>query len=350
MKSMRSLSGVGIFRISFIFGICLIFTLMGCSSKSPVQEGSPHAEFPATLADSIPFDRLGSGKLVFGRIGEFGNSYQGVYVIDIDHRRSWGISGGIYDGPAVSPDGEKIAYVTLKIGLPESGYDVYVMNVDGTGSQRVSDIEGRENSPSWTPDGKQIVFYSYLYNTPGIPVYSQSAGQNPSDRTIIVDFYKVNPPYVYWPLDPVAVSPDGRMVVLADYIWTFDRDGSNVRHFDRYFHSPAWSPDGKTLAGLSVASDSDMQITSVSVILFDSLGAEPTTLISLPASGTVGFWAGTDNQFSLCWSPDGSKIAFTRQDGIEYGAHIFLINRDGTALTQVTNAAEVTDMSLSWSR
>jgi len=317
---------------------------VGCNKQATSPPNLP--SFPP-LVDPIPFSELGSGKLVFERIGPVDNNYRGVYVVDIDHQRSWGIDSGfvVYDGPAVSPDGQKIAYTSNN---PE-GYNVFIMNIDGTGSQLVSDIDGIAESPSWTPDSKKIVFYSYL-NAPSIPVYCQSPVPNPPDRTAIIDFYKLNPPYVYWPFDPVSISSNGKMVVLADYIWTFDSDGSNIRHFDQYFHSPSWSPDGNSLAGLLVTSDSRFNITSVSVVLFDSVGAEPKTLFSLSATGTLNFWEGVSNQYSLCWSPDGSKIAFIRPDGVEYGAHIYVINRDGTGLTQVTTAGGVTDMSLSWSR
>jgi hypothetical protein len=79
---------------------------MGCDKENPVESSSPTSSSPP-LTDRIPFDKLGQGKLVFERLGPYG----GVYVVDIDHRRSWGIDG-VGGGPAASPDGQRIAYTT----------------------------------------------------------------------------------------------------------------------------------------------------------------------------------------------------------------------------------------------
>jgi len=66
-----------------------------------------------TFDDSIPYNILGHGKLVFERIGPVDNAYNGVCVVDMDQQRKWEISGEIMNDPAVSPDGNNIAYTNL---------------------------------------------------------------------------------------------------------------------------------------------------------------------------------------------------------------------------------------------
>jgi Tol biopolymer transport system component len=134
---------------------------------------------------------------------------------------------------------------------------------------------------------------------------------------------------------------------------TLDADGSNIKHVisrpieGEQLCSPAWSPDGQNIALLSLRRDST-GITSIAVVVYAPDGAGADTLVSLPASG-VSIWGANDNNYSLCWSPDGSQIAFTRPDGKDVGSHIYLIRKDHTGLTQVTFADGVSDMSLSWS-
>ena len=54
------------------------------------------------------------------------------------------------DGPAFSPDGKRIAFARLGLGIVS-------MNVDGSG-RRVLTKNGRDSFPAWSPDGKQIAF------------------------------------------------------------------------------------------------------------------------------------------------------------------------------------------------
>jgi Tol biopolymer transport system component len=55
-----------------------------------------------------------------------------------------------------SPDGTKLAFYRG----PEGDRDIYIINVDGTGLQRLTN--GGDNlGPSWSPDGQWIAFTSF---------------------------------------------------------------------------------------------------------------------------------------------------------------------------------------------
>lgn len=105
------------------------------------------------LGDKIAFARE--------RDGDFG-----IYVINADgsgQRRLTRNAPGSYvpawspdDAPAWSPDGRRIAF--------ESNWQIWVMNADGSGQRRLT-RKGAHNSnlarssnPAWSPDGKRIAF------------------------------------------------------------------------------------------------------------------------------------------------------------------------------------------------
>ena len=58
--------------------------------------------------------------------------------------------------PAFSPDGERIAFVSIADGNAE----IYLMNSDGTGLFRLTRSKAEETAPQFTSDGSKLVFIS----------------------------------------------------------------------------------------------------------------------------------------------------------------------------------------------
>ncbi len=57
--------------------------------------------------------------------------------------------------PAWSPDGQKIAFASAF----EGDFDIYVVNIDGTGLTNLTNSPGGDGQPRWSPDGTKIAFY-----------------------------------------------------------------------------------------------------------------------------------------------------------------------------------------------
>ncbi|HEY5085971.1 MAG TPA: hypothetical protein VII66_01305 [Gemmatimonadaceae bacterium] len=65
---------------------------------------------------------------------------------------------GIYTAEGVlSPDGKQIVFTSLKDG----DLDIYTMNADGTDVKQLTHTLGYDGGPWWSPDGKQIVYRAF---------------------------------------------------------------------------------------------------------------------------------------------------------------------------------------------
>jgi TolB protein len=105
------------------------------------------------------------------------------------------------------------------------------------------------------------------------------------------------------------------------------------------YTTPAVSPDGQSIAvGAGVGGGFN------AIYLLDRFGKGRTLLVSHPGSG------------ALAWSPDGTKVSFSGTLPGQFGdfGRIFIVNRDGTGLRQLSPGVSdadpfVYDTGSSWS-
>ncbi|HEY2825447.1 MAG TPA: hypothetical protein VGI83_07885, partial [Gemmatimonadales bacterium] len=168
-----------------------------------------------------------------------------------------------------SPDGTRIAYVSTRDGNPE----IYVMNADGSGPQRLTTTPAPEDSPSWTADGRQIVFASGRSGK--VQVWIMGAdGAGPRQLTADV---AIN----YQP----AVSPDGQTIAFTSArdgnyeVYLMALDGSNQRNISQNPKAqsmPAWINSGQ-VAYLSEQSPQER------VVMRKTLASGDLVAVSAPA-------------------------------------------------------------------
>jgi len=67
-------------------------------------------------------------------------------------------------GGILSDDGEQEEETRETPTFPRAnGYEIYVMNADGTEQTRLTNDPALDSSPSWSPDGQKIAFLSNRY-------------------------------------------------------------------------------------------------------------------------------------------------------------------------------------------
>lgn len=92
-------------------------------------------------------------------------SYDGLYVTNIDGTGLQAVTtAGGTASPSWSPDGRRITYSRIVGDVPQ----VFVVNVDGSSEQQLTDLPGGAGQPAWSPDGLHIVFQGDSLKTPSL--------------------------------------------------------------------------------------------------------------------------------------------------------------------------------------
>jgi len=206
----------------------------------------------------------------------------------------------------------RIAYVSTSGGRFK---EIHVTHLDGTERFQVTNNRTINLFPSWTSDGKSVIYTSYKDRSPGLYQFELFTGKE-------VKWSPANGRYMGG-----QASPDGQHVVATveiagnSNLYLLDANGKVVRQLTSDLGievSPAWSPDGR-------------QIVYVS-----DRGGSPQLYILDVASGKSRrlSYSGSYNT-APAWSPKGDSIAYTGRVGRRFA--IFTISVDGGGARQLTS-------------
>ena len=208
-------------------------------------------------------------------------------------------------------------------------YDVWVMNADGTGVTRLTTNASYDFEPDWSPDGTKIAFVSRRDGNDEI--YVMNADGSGQTRLTNHGGSDRNPS---WSPDGTKIAFEGRRLGDDD-LWVMNADGSNVIPLTDHpadDQHPAWSPDGSKIAFQSYQlGNNNMEVFVVNV--------NGTGLTNL--SNHTGPFDGRP-----AWSPDGGKLAFV--SGRTGNLEIYVMNANGSGQTQLTFDGEL-DSYPAWS-
>jgi TolB protein len=135
--------------------------------------------------------------------------------------------------PAWSPDGSRIAFMSQQPGASgnDPNYDIFVVNVDGSGLRQLTDAPGEEGFPSWSPDGTRIAFSSTrddCSNSDG-PDCRTTGDVGPYQTIYVMNADGADQHRLSLQLGMfVDWSPDGRYVVFSPGLNVIRPDGSGL--------------------------------------------------------------------------------------------------------------------------
>src|ERR1043166_5957550 len=160
--------------------------------------------------------------------------------------------------------------------------ELAVMDYDGHNARQLTYANSISVRPRWSPDGRKVVYTSYLQTFPDV----LEADLYTHQRRRVASYPGLN--------TGAEFSPDGLTIALTlskdgnPELYTMNAGGGGLRRLTQTRgaeSSPTWSPDGQSIAYVSDDRGSPQ------IYLINRSGGEPTRLTVSPAYNTEPNWS-----------------------------------------------------------
>ena len=236
---------------------------------------------------------------------------------------------------AWAPDSRAIAFANDRWGQ----YDVWTVAVPTGAVTRVTSDARYDVFPSWTPDGRQLVFVRLDERWLDHEVLVRDASGSGAERRIVADrdFFDYQAGGTF---GHPQLSPDGTTLLFRSHrsgwinYWTVPMAGGTPRPVAA---TPAnqsgarWSPDGRAILYLELRDGTQsLRVADVAGTASDGAAAAPPRTLAAPDG--MGVVANAE------WSPDGTRVLYTLETPAR-AAELFVSAADGSARRQLTSSA-----------
>lgn len=191
--------------------------------------------------------------------------------------------GGVRDGsPRWSPDGRWLAFTSARDDGPPQ---LFVLPVDGPGeSRQLTRLRGAVEGVEWSPDGTHIAFVARAHD-PADDI--EEVAKRPPRRFTRLQFRLDNEGWT-----------QGRTHHLY-VVGLDDAEPVQLTDGDAEDESPAWSPDGSTIAFVSARHEDWDLGTATDIYTIDAHGGVPARVTTTDGACLLPVWA-----------PGGDRIAY----------------------------------------
>lgn len=297
------------------------------SMNTPTRPATTEPIAPTPTPTLLPF----AGKIAF--LGGSGNWHQ-LYVMNANGTGLREITPP--NLPSISslswsPGAQYIAFDAIA-DQKNNIRQVYIIKADGSGLKQLTFGQQSSYNPSWSPDGKNIIFTYDNINM------HNKFGWNPqelyimkSDGTearLLVDDVSS---YSYRSDGTISVSIPATRDLMKTFI--INSEGVVQDQLPNFPNNliPEWSPDGKTIVTRDIYR-TDCCTDCSGIIVMKSDGSAKVCLkIEGITPPTVASAA--------TWSPDGQYIILSANPGGNW--KIYVVKPDGTDLIQLVNLDDV---------
>lgn len=239
---------------------------------------------------------------------------------------------------AVSPDGTRIAYSVMN---EDGSVDLWQMDAAGQGQKRLLECEEATcTKPEWAPDGRRIVYQRRNILSPDAPPGTPRLWWLDTQTGETISVFQDT----QWLGHGAKISPNGRYLSyispLNQEIHVYEIEtGDRIVIPSKTGEPGIWSPDNEAL----LINEMVFEGEAFSIHLFS------TDLKSAELTNISGEGLDTNDGLPV-FSPDGEWIAFGRKKTrAPMGKQLWLMRPDGSDATAITENADIHYNNPAWS-